>query len=79
MKTYFGNICCWSDANLALSMLHALCDIVTDYATETGDDIKVKDSNISFACQIIHDFIVELENEFEKGTFLHDKKKENEK
>lgn len=66
MKFYFGNVLNWNDATLELSRLHALCDIVTDYANETSDDIRVKNNNISFAFQIIHDLTVALEDEFEK-------------
>ena len=66
MKLYFGNVHSWSDAALEISRLHALCDIVTEYANETSDTVKVKDNNISFAMQIIHDLTVALEDEFEK-------------
>lgn len=66
MKFYFGNIRSWNDASLELSRLHALCDIVTEYASETGDNVKVKGNNISFAMQIIHDLTAALEDEFEK-------------
>lgn len=66
MKFYFGNVRSWDGANLELARLHALCDIVTDYANETSDDVKVKDNNISFALQIIHDLTAALEDEFEK-------------
>ena len=66
MNTFIGNIRGWDDAALELSRLHALCDIANDYITESGDEIKTKMNNTSFALQMIHDAVIRLENEFEQ-------------
>ena len=64
MLYHCGNIEAWSDASVELGRLHALCDVLCDYArNELGP--SEAEGNIAFGVEAIHDFVVFLEKQFE--------------
>ena len=65
-KLYFGDVKSNSDVSLELGRLHAMCDIVCNYAENETLPAEEKESNLYFGLQAIHDLVAALEAEIDK-------------
>lgn len=65
-KLYFGGVNSKSDVSLELGRIHAICDIVCNYAENETLTAKEKENNLIFGIQAIHDLVAALEAEVDR-------------